>query len=410
MARFHRLSITVASTLAAATFCPAVHAVDTTTAPAATRRFVLLDEAVLARAKQRAASDDAAVKAALATLRADADAILKRPAPSVTEKPSLPVGDDPHNYMSLSRYFWPNPDTADGKPYVNRDGVSNREGIDAYDAPRKDRLINSVRTLAMAHYLLGEATYAEGAANYLRTWFLDPKTRMNPNLKHAQFVPGVDEGRCYGIIETRAFVLLVDAVAMLDGSPAWPAADRAAFRAWMNEFVDWLLTSKNGRAAAATKNNHGEWYDAQVCGLAAYLGRDDVVKRIMAEDGPKRIEDQIQPDGSLPEEIARTRSLHYSLFAIEAWMQVAKVSRDVGGLDLYNYQTADGRGLRKALDFLVPYLLGEQKWPHKTMGDEDHTYYAAMFRAAASVYGEPRYAAVAQQLGSATPPDALLGE
>jgi hypothetical protein len=205
-------------------------------------------------------------------------------------------------------------------------------------------------------------------------------------------------------------VLLVDAVAMLDGSPAWPAADREAFHAWMNEFLDWLLTSKNGRAAAATTNNHGEWYDAQVCGLAAYLGRDDVVRRITAEEGPKRIKDQIRPDGSLPEELARTRSLHYSLFAIEAWMQVAKVSRDVGGFDLYHYQTKDGRGLRKTLDFLVPYLLGEQKWPHKTLGDEEYTYYSAMFREAATIYGEPRYAAVAEKVGSAGPLDALLGE
>lgn len=411
MTRTNRLSILLAATLAAATICPSLCGADApTTAPVASRKFVLFDEDVLARAKQRAASDDPATKAALAKLRADADAILKKPAPSVTEKPSLPVGDDPHNYMSLAIYYWPNPDTKDGKPYINRDGVVNRKEVDSFDAPRKDRLVNSVRTLAMAHHLLGDAKYAEGAANYLRTWFLDPKTRMNPNLNHAQFVPGANDGRGYGIIETRSFVLLVDAVTLIDGSPAWTSSDRDGFKAWMNEFVDWLLTSKNGKQEAATTNNHGEWYDAQVCGLAAYLGRDDVVKKIAGENGPKRIKDQIQPDGSLPKEIARTRSLHYSLFAIEAWMQVAEVSRDVGGIDLYNYKSEDGRSLRGALDFLVPFLLGEQKWPHKTLEDERYTHYASMFRKAAKVYGDARYAAVAEKLGGENSLDALMGD
>lgn len=365
------------------------------TAPAS--RFVLLDGDALARLKQRVAANDPAVKPAIDALRAEADAALSKPAPTVTEKKTLPVGNDVHDYMSLAIYFWPDPSKPDGKPYMNRDGEVNRKEVNEYDAPRKDRMIIAVRAMAMAYYLTDDEKYAEGAARYLRTWFLDESTRMNPNLDHAQFVPGSNEGRSFGIIETRGFVQLVDSVILLDGSAAWTAADREGVRTWMNTFVDWLQTSKNGREEVNASNNHGEWYDMQLAGLARYLGRDDVVLRVVSENGPKRIADQVAPDGSLPKELTRTRSLHYSLFAIDAWVQLAEIGNS-SGFDLYHFQTPDGRGLKAALDFMTPFVLGDKKWEHPMIGEDNSRDYRGTFRRAAKAYGDERFAAVVERL------------
>jgi len=35
------------------------------------------------------------------------------------------------------------------------------------------------------------------------------------------------------------------------------------------------------------------------------------------------------------------------------------------GLDLWNLRTPDGRSMHKALDYLVPIVTGEQKWPYQ---------------------------------------------
>jgi hypothetical protein len=368
--------------------------------------FVLLDFAALSKLKQRVAANDPAVRAAVDSLKAEANAALLKQPPTVTEKKTLPVGNDVHDYMSLAIYFWPDPSKPNGKPYMNRDGVVNRAEVNEYDAPRKDRMIKGVRGMAMAYYLTGDEKYAQGAAKYLRAWFLDEPTRMNPNLDHAQFVPGSNEGRGFGIIETRAFVHLVDAVSLLHDSSAWTDADDQGFRAWMNAFVDWLQTSKNGRDEANATNNHGQWYDMQLAGLARYLERDDVVLRVVSENGPKRIADQVAPDGSLPKELTRTRSLHYSLFAIDAWVQLAEIGKS-SGFDLYNFRTADGRGIKPALDFMTPFLLGEKKWEHQMIGEDNSRDYRGTFHRAARAYGDTRFAAVAERLDKKDAPPSI---
>lgn len=374
-------------------------------------RFVLLDEAALARLKNRVNAHDPAVKPAIDALRADAEEALSKPPPTVTEKKTLPVGNDVHDYMSLAIYFWPDPKKPDGKPYISRDGEVNRKEVNEYDAPRKDRLIKSVRSLAMAYYLLGDEKYADGAANYLRVWFLNEPTRMNPNLDHAQFVPGSNDGRGYGIIETRAFVQLVDAVSLLDGSRSWTDHDRADFKAWMTEYADWLQTSKNGRDEANAANNHGEWYDMQLAGIARYLGQMDLVRRIVSENGPKRIAAQVDPDGSLPKELTRTRSLHYSLFAIDAWTMLADIGQPTG-FNLWDFRTEDGRSLKAMLEFMAPFLLGEKKWEHQMIGEDNSREYRATYRRAARAYGDERFSKVAKHLQGDAPPtiDDLLAE
>jgi hypothetical protein len=223
-----------------------------------------------------------------------------------------------------------------------------------------------VRTLGLAHWFTRDERYAGKAAILARVWFLAPATRMNPNLDYSQAIAGKNSGRGAGILDAHYLVDLCDGLTLLAGSPAWTATDSAAMQAWLADYYHWLTTSANGRDEAAAANNHGSWYDVQAAGLALALGRSDDAKRILSAIPTKRIARQIEPDGSQPLELARTRPFNYSVFNVEALMHAARLGRHVG-IDLWSFRTSDGRSLRAAVLDLVTYLNPSVAWPRKDL-------------------------------------------
>ncbi len=140
---------------------------------------------------------------ALTQLRADADRALTLKPMSVMDKTIAPPSGDKHDYMSQAPYWWPDPQKSDGKPYIRKDGQRNPEINRLPDHDNLGRLTSAVATLGLAYSLHHKPEYAEHAARLTRTWFLDPATRMHPHLKFGQGIPGINDGRGIGIIETR---------------------------------------------------------------------------------------------------------------------------------------------------------------------------------------------------------------
>jgi hypothetical protein len=225
---------------------PAARAADGKTAAAGPRVFCC-DPDGLAKAKSRVAAGDPSLKPALERLRREADKALEAGPFSVMDKSLTPPSGDKHDYMSIGPYWWPDPAKPDGLPYVRRDGEVNPERkAGTTDATAMGRMASAVETLALAYYFTGEERYARHAATLLRTWFLAPKTKMNPNLKYGQAIPGRVEGRGIGIIDTADLVHIPDAVGLLAGSKHWTEADQAGAVAWFDAYLDWLRTSKEG--------------------------------------------------------------------------------------------------------------------------------------------------------------------
>jgi hypothetical protein len=263
-------------------------------------------------------------------------------------------------------------------------------------------MANTVETLALAYCLTGKDAYAQQAARFLRAWFLEPATRMNPNLNYAQGVPGVNQGRGTGIIEGRGLAQAADAAGLLAGSAAWPRADEEALKGWLGTYLDWLLTSTNGMHEAAARNNHGTFYDVQAARLALVLGKTDLATRIAEAAKQKRIAVQIKPDGQQPLELERTAALGYSRLNLEALFLLATLAEHAA-VDLWHYETPDGRSLRKTLDYLLPYVdTPPRKWPYEQIKKFDRADFAPLLRQAAVVYNDPKYEAILAKMPGAS--------
>lgn len=272
--------------------------------------------------------------------------------------PRSPAGR--HDYYSEGDYWWPDPANPGG-PYIRRDGRSNPDKFDGH----RDALIAFGRTvpaLAALWELTGEARHAEAAMRHLHAWFVDPATRMNPDLNHAQAIIGVNDGRAIGVIDTLQIVEVARA-AELFGRKRAPgyAAIRDDVERWFAAYLEWLTTSPFGIEERDQKNNHGTCWLLQAAAFAALIGRGDILDAARTRLKTVILPTQVEPDGRQPLELARTKPYAYSLFNLDvltagAWL--------LGGRDLLAWQTADGRSLTKAVAFMAPYIADKARWPY----------------------------------------------
>ncbi len=350
-----------------------------------------LNPAELHKIRERIDQRDSTLLPAYEKLLAEADRALPLGPFSVVDKSRLAPSGDPHDYLSIGPYWWPNPDTPDGLPYIRLDGQRNPEyDSDQYDNTSFFTMFDAVTTLSLAYYFSRSQNYALRAAELVRHWFINSDTAMNPNLNYAQGIPGRRTTRGTGIIEAYPLPFFLDVFGLLADSGAWSAADQQALVGWLENFLTWLQESDNGREEAKSKNNHGTHYDLLVAYLALYLDHPRLAQNVLTKMMKERIPEQIEPDGRQPLELIRTAALHYSIFNLLAWFKSALLGEHCG-LNLWTYQTNDGRSIRQAIDWLLPYFYEPQKWPYQQITPLKTERIAFLLRLSAKNYNEPYF-------------------
>lgn len=347
----------------------------------------------------KAARSDRQARAIITATLTAADQAMHEGPFAVTQKSVTPPSGDKHDYMSQAPYFWPDPKKPNGLPYIRRDGERNPELKKISDHDNLGRLGEDARTLGVAYYFTGKPEYAARAALLLRTWFLDPATRMNPNLEFGQGIPGINTGRGIGLIETRSIMPALDAVGLIAGSGAWSEADQRGMEHWVGDFLHWMRTSSKGKDEDAAKNNHGTWYDLQVTDYSFFLGDRQLAGDTLERVKSRRIAMQIEPDGREPLELARTNAFGYSIGNLDGLMQLADMGRQAG-VDLWDYKTSDGRSIRAALDFLLPYAEGKKQWEYQQISGFHGDALLHPLERADRAYHDPRYTAAIATLGA----------
>jgi beta-galactosidase len=340
------------------------------------------------------------------------------PLPAFAEKSGAVPGD----FLSMGDYWWPDPAKPDGLPYVRRDGETNPGNFEDHRRLMR-QMRDNVAALAAAYAITHDDAQAQRAAEWLRVFFVDPATRMNPHLRFAQAIPGVSSGRGIGIIDTLHLVEVPLAARAIAGAPGLPAEVLPGVKAWFAEYLQWMLTHPNGKEEAAAKNNHSVAYWLQVAVFARFTGDAAALETARRTYREVLLPGQLAFDGSFPRELARTKPYGYSIFQADNMALLTDVLSSVaggadpgpavaggadpgpavaggadpgsavaGGADpgstaagaadpgttessqstgvgapgysLWTERLPDGRGVAQAVAFLAPYLADRDAWPY----------------------------------------------
>jgi hypothetical protein len=308
------------------------------------------------------AADDLAVTVA----KLDQDRILRLAAkamemkpPAITDEIATNSAGGPHDFFSQADYAWPNPTNKTGLPYVGRDGESN-PNVFTWHRMAMRNMKDAVAALAAAYAITGDDKYPRKAAQFIRVFFLDPQTRMNPNLQYAQAVLGSSTGEPYGIIDTLHLAELAVAVPFLEKSRAFDPAVDAGLKQWFTDYTHWIMTSKPGIKEMDNPNNHSIACFVQLAAFAKYTGDQQVLALCRDRFKTVLFPNQMTNDGSFPRELKRTKPYGYSIFQADN-LSTLCVLLSTPDDDLWKF-TSDGRTPRNAVDFIAHYLADKNKW------------------------------------------------
>ena len=303
----------------------------------------------------------------LDALRREADRMMAKPIPSVTRSRLKAPSGNPHDYTSMGTYWWPNPDTPSGLPYIRLDGKFNP---DSQDSKIFTEMFNIVKWCTLAGFYLEEDKYTERALKALYDWYISPETYMTPHARYAQAIPGICEGRSIGLIDFRCSYEVMNSVRLLEAMGKIPDGYVKAIEKWYVDFTDWMLTSEIGLDEDIQHNNHGTWYDVQILAAAIFTDRPALAKKIITTAYPRRFTSQTRCDGSQPHELARTQAMLYSFVNHLAYVNIAIMSERLGDNRFFECDAAAQDALIKlAVDYLYPFVKNPDSFPYQQMHD-----------------------------------------
>jgi hypothetical protein len=348
--------------------------------------YILQDQRKLVAFKRLYLGNNQSAREAIDSLRKAADKALEEGPFSVTfHKLRLAPSGDKHDYVSQAPYWWPDSSRPGGKPYIRKDGHINPERNESKDYGQLGQTNSNIKLLALSYYFTNDDRYAKKAVELMKTWFMDTATRMNPNLNYGQYVPGINEGRGIGIIETAGLTNIPDALAMLQQSSELKPAVITGMKNWFKEYLTWLLDSRNGKDERSQKNNHGTYYDMQVADFALFTGNSQLAARVINEQTIPRMDQQFAPDGSEPLELVRTKSWGYATMNLTGWCKLAVIANKVN-IDLWHQKTKDGKGIQRVFEWLMPYMLQEKTWNYEQIEPYSVFGIAGLYKLAKSEY------------------------
>ncbi|MBI9071492.1 MAG: alginate lyase family protein [Melioribacteraceae bacterium] len=265
-----------------------------------------------------------------------------------------------NDFYSEGDYWWPNPEDPDG-PYIRRDGMSNPGYFKEHREAMRNMSIQ-VASLVAAYKITNEKKYADQAIKHLYAWFIEPQTKMNPNMNYSQAIKGICPGRGVGLIDAIHLVEPARAVSVLNKLNAIDKKLYTGLQSWFAELLEWMNTHEYGIDERERKNNHGTCWVMQAAEFAKLTCNEEMLKYCIDRYKTVLLPNQMSMDGSFYMELERTKPYGYSLFNIDIMATVCHILSDENE-NLFAFKLEDGRGMELALNFIYPFIKDKSEWP-----------------------------------------------
>jgi hypothetical protein len=290
-----------------------------------------------------------------------ADQYLKEYPLTITAFSSSLSSGGNHDFFSQGDYWWPDSTNPDG-PYIQKDGITNPDNFVSH---RKVliRLSIQVAALTAAYRITGERKYALKAIEHLHAWFINEQTKMNPSLLYAQAIIRKFTGRGTGIIDTIHLIEVAQSIMILEKDDIIPANDLIFIKKWFADYLKWMTSHKYGIDEMNAKNNHGTCWVMQVAEFAKLVGDEEKMNFCRMRFKEVLLPVQMAMDGSFPLELKRTKPYNYSLFNLDALSIICTILSNDND-NLWKFSLPDGRNMKKAIEFMLPFIADKSKWPY----------------------------------------------
>lgn len=346
-------------------------------------------------------SSNPKIKETIDKIKSDGNILLNSNTyPTVTDKTTLITkGETKHDFAAMTPYLFNNPSSKTG--YIVKDGVDNPERLDSskFDSQRLAKLVSNLNTLSFSYTLTGNNSYALKAVQYLKVWFLNPTTKMNPNMKFGEFFV-TSTGKTYtftnsNMISAIPFIQIVNDIYLLEDSNALSSSELKGLKSWFNSFSTWLTTSSNLSFNTLKIDNHGTWLQAELSLFNAFAGNKKNTLKALISVGPDVITPQIKDGGKIPSALIRTKSVDYTEYNLEAFITLANIGQHFS-IPIWNYTSVYGGNIKSAITYLNNYLLGKDNWPYqnisgKNVHEENTSSFIPYLALAYNFYKNPNF-------------------
>lgn len=321
------------------------------------------------------AREDISYKEDIQRILDAAEKYCKTPYVSVMDKKHIPISGTKHDYMSLARYYWPNPKTPNGLPYIAIDGKVNPE-IAEYDRNTLAKFCKRIKTLSLAFFFSNDEKYAKYALEQLKVWFINENSKMNPNMSFSQIAPGTNDGygKPQGIIDSYQFVAIIDHILLLKSYKEFSDKDFQIIKEWYGFLSKWLEDSPQGVAASKMKNNASTIYATQLLAFKAFAKPSAIERENVRQTLDRLISIQFDDDGKQSRELKRVNSFHYSQYNLSHIVDYIIIAKS---LDIDALSNEESRmKFYNGINFLASYL--DKKQSSWTFSQKDNWHDAQM--------------------------------
>ena len=259
----------------------------------------------------------------------NANIYIEQECPLITDKDSSFSGSK-HNYESLSTYFWPQEGNPSA-PWINKDGQKNPERL-KYDGAKINTFSYRCKYFAQAYIITADTQYAEQYLKDVKSWFVDKKTKMNPNFEYAQIVPNTlnNHGRPHGIIDAYVMIDVVESLMLMRQKGVVDQTTDKKIKKWFIKFSTWLRESDNGIKQSQYNSNLSLAYDVMMCEFYHYIGDYYHYNGIVSRFANERLEKQFMLDGSQPQELKRAKPMSYCIYNLEHVLDFCVMQNSIG--------------------------------------------------------------------------------